>query len=77
MAATASGEPRKCQLTLPAVSHMSCNYAGKEEQDGWMESTNPFLTACLTSAAQGLLLTEVLLFSMTLCQVLFHVPGCK
>lgn len=36
MAATASGEPRKCQLTLQAVSQMICNYAGKEEQDGWM-----------------------------------------
>lgn len=40
--------------------------------DGW-ESTNPFFTAHFTSAAQGLLLTEALLFSLTPS----HVPGCK
>lgn len=44
--------------------------------DGW-EIINPFFTACLTSAVQGLLLTEALLFAMTLSQVLSHVPGCK
>lgn len=43
--------------TPGSVSQMSCNYAGKEEQDGW-ETTDPFFPACLTSAAQGLLLTD-------------------
>lgn len=44
--------------------------------DGW-EITNPFFATRLTSAAQGLLLTEALLFSLTPSQVLSYVPGCK
>lgn len=44
--------------------------------EGW-EITNPFFATRLTSAAQGLLLTEALLFSLTPSQVLSYVPGCK
>lgn len=43
--------------TPGSVSQMSCNYAGKEERDGWA-ITEPFFPACLTSAAQSLLLTD-------------------
>lgn len=78
MAATASGEPRKCQLTLQAV-HLKWAAIMQERRskiDEW-EITNPFFEDYLTSAAQGLLLTEALLVSLTLSQVLSYDPGCK
>lgn len=77
MAATASVRPRRCQLMLKAVclKQTSIMQGRRSKGDGW-EISNLISTVCLTSAAQGLLVTEALFLSLFLSQVLIHGFDC-
>lgn len=69
-------EAQKMPADTPgSMSGMNFNYAGKG--DGWEISNLISSTVCLTSAARGLLVTEALLLSLVVSQVLIHVPDCK